>query len=133
MNYLISFSINAPSHFQTFRKLKITNSLWQILTPFLFFYFLLLENLALGKPTWQKHPFNNDWGADKAVDGWNKDMSAGGGRCTISSSSANIAEWRVDLEAKHSIHHIVIHYRTDNFEWSKYHFSYFYFLKMEIP
>lgn len=82
--------------------------------------FFSSENIASGKPTWQQFPFAADyWGAELAVDGAYTDLTAGGGQCVISEGGKTTAEWRVDLGGNLSIHHIVIHYRTDGFAWSK--------------
>lgn len=82
--------------------------------------FFSSENIASGKPTWQQFPFSvSFWGAELAVDGDYTDLTAGGGQCVISAGGKTTAEWRVDLEAILSIHHIVIHYRTDGKNWGK--------------
>lgn len=82
--------------------------------------FFSSENIASGKPTWQQFPFSvSFWGAKLAVDGAYTDLTAGGGQCVISAGKKTTAEWRVDLGGNLSIHHIVIHYRTDGFAWSK--------------
>nr|XP_034316532.1 uncharacterized protein LOC105326226 [Crassostrea gigas] len=75
-----------------------------------------LENLALGKPTWEQHPWPEtdvDFGSENAVDGLYTDRGQGG-QCTISENKQSTAEWRVDLGSVVSISHIDIHYRTDN-------------------
>ncbi|XP_022307835.2 uncharacterized protein LOC111113835 [Crassostrea virginica] len=74
------------------------------------------ENLALHKPAWQ----NNTWRsytADLAVDGRYTDLAWWGGQCAVSSAEQTTAEWRVDLVAVRSIHHIVIQYMTNNVVW----------------
>lgn len=76
-----------------------------------------LENIAINKTAWQQYNYSNyRWGAEFAVDGKKSDLSANGGQCAVSSGRAT-AEWRVDLGEVYSIHHIFIHYRTDNTPW----------------
>lgn len=78
--------------------------------------YMLEENIALHKPTWQEHPWSDDrfYRGENAVDGIYKDRSANGGKCTISANNESTALWRVDLGSVVSISHIVIYYRTDN-------------------
>nr|XP_022310090.1 uncharacterized protein LOC111115594 [Crassostrea virginica] len=77
------------------------------------------ENVALGKPAWQQHPYYTyRWGADLAVDGRYSDMSYFDGKqCAISAYSKRTAEWRVDLGRLISIHHVFIQYLTNNQPW----------------
>ncbi|XP_078330352.1 uncharacterized protein LOC144624428 [Crassostrea virginica] len=78
------------------------------------------ENLALQKTAWQS---NTRWahsGAERAVDGLYTNMSVWGGECAVAwSYRQTAAEWRVDLGGVRSIHHIVIHYMTDNIVWDE--------------
>ena len=79
--------------------------------------FSFLENLALNKPTWQQYP--SVLGAEKAVDGRFTDMSVWGGQCVSSFGRRSTTEWRVDLEAILSVHHIFIQFLTGNKTWGK--------------
>lgn len=74
------------------------------------------ENLALNKPTWQKHPWQDstrDFGSENAVDGLYSDRGIGG-QCTFNDDGYYTAEWRVDLWRVVSISYINIYYRTEN-------------------
>lgn len=78
--------------------------------------YLLKENLALNKHTWQEHPWpdsTRDFGSENAVDGLYTDRGIGG-QCTINTDGYYTAEWRVDLGSVVRISHINIYYRTDN-------------------
>ncbi|XP_065922372.1 uncharacterized protein [Magallana gigas] len=74
------------------------------------------ENIALGKPTWQEHPWPDPryYSGDNAVDGLYNDRSLPGGQCSVSAINQYTATWRVDLGNVFSISHINIYYRTDN-------------------
>lgn len=83
------------------------------------------ENIALNKFTWQLNPYENEEIADylnssKAVDGLKTNLSFSGYQCTISASMKYMAIWRLYLRDILGIHHITIHYRTDNMEWGEY-------------
>lgn len=59
-----------------------------------------IENLALGRPTWEQFPWikpKKNWGSKNAVDGSYNDRGASGNQCTISDNYRKTAEWRVDL------------------------------------
>ena len=79
-----------------------------------------LEHVALGKPTWQQHPYYTyRWGVKIAVDEKYSDMSYFAGKqYAISAYSKRTAEWRVDLGRLISIHHVFIQYLTNNQPWS---------------
>ena len=86
-----------------------------------------LENVALNKSAWQKHPFDNDeLNALLAVDGRIEDLSHRGGEC-VTSGNYKTAEWRVDLKNVLSIHHIVMQYVQSEPVWGIY-CIYFYIL-----
>ena len=79
-----------------------------------------LENVALHKPAWQKHPYlNNAYNASLAVDGRKTNLYEYGGEC-VASSYDSTAEWRVDLKGVLSIHHIAIQYSQNEPVWGKY-------------
>lgn len=63
-----------------------------------------------------------EWGAERAVDGLYSDLSAFGGQCVISDDFKSTAEWRLDLERIHILHHIVIHYRTEHIDSGTFFF-----------
>lgn len=82
-------------------------------------FFFQTENVGLNKSTWEQYSYNypdKPWGAERAVDGLYSDLSAMGGQCVISANGKSTAEWRVDLGRIHTIHHIVIHYRTEHID-----------------
>ena len=80
---------------------------------------MLVVNLALNKPTWQKHPYlEKPWGSNLAVDGRYSNLSQHGGQCAIS-LNRETAEWRVDLGDKYSIYHIRLHYAQGMNPWGK--------------
>lgn len=75
-----------------------------------------LENLALKRSTWEKHPWPNSnygYGSNNAVDGMYTYRGIQG-QCTINADGYYTAEWRVDLESVVSISYINIYYRTDD-------------------
>lgn len=77
----------------------------------------------MNRSAWQLHPYpNSRWTAEKALDGLKSDLSANGGQCTVSANYRTTAEWKVYLGGVFKIHHISIHYRTDNLQWSKIYF-----------
>lgn len=74
------------------------------------------ENIALGKLTWQEHPWPDPYyyRGDNAVDGFYNDRSLTGRQCSMSAKDQYTATWRVDLGNVFSISHINIYYRTNN-------------------
>lgn len=78
---------------------------------------MLTVNIALYKPTYQRHPYSkNDARSDasNAVDGYKSDLSVFGDECVESASDEQIAIWSVDLTSIQSIHHIIVYFRTRN-------------------
>nr|XP_022288792.1 multiple epidermal growth factor-like domains protein 11 isoform X2 [Crassostrea virginica] len=75
------------------------------------------ENMALNKTVWQQDTFLN-FTAARAVDGRKDSLSIFGSDCVLSRYTYT-AEWRVDLQAVVSIHHIFIQYATNNLPWDK--------------
>lgn len=72
------------------------------------FIFIVSENLALNKTTWQEHPWldpNRDFGSENAVDGLYIDRGKKG-QCSINADGYYTAEWRVDLGSVVRISHI---------------------------
>ncbi|XP_078330373.1 uncharacterized protein LOC144624444 [Crassostrea virginica] len=77
------------------------------------------ENLALHQPAWQSSTWRSYTGADLAVDGRYTDLVWNGGQCAMSIHGQTAAEWKVDLGAVRSIHHVVIQYMTENEVWDE--------------
>lgn len=88
-------------------------------TVIIFCFLVCLENLALGKPVWEQHPWpgSEDYGSQNAVDGLYSSRIASGGQCTISAGGKLTATLRVDLRSVASISHINIYYRTGNLKY----------------
>lgn len=59
----------------------------------------LKENIALGKPNWEEHPWSDTYyySGDNAVDGLYTDRSLTGRQCSMSANDQYTATWRVDL------------------------------------
>lgn len=74
------------------------------------------ENIALRKPTWQEHPWDDPfyYRGDNAVDGFYTNRTLPGHQCSVSGTNQYTATWRVDLGNVFNISHINIYYRTDN-------------------
>ena len=70
--------------------------------------FFITENLALHQPAWQTSSSLSNT-ADRAVDGTDR-------QCALS-YWGQTAEWRVDLGAVKSIHHVFIQYATGSRMW----------------
>uniref|UniRef100_K1RQK3 Multiple epidermal growth factor-like domains 10 n=1 Tax=Magallana gigas TaxID=29159 RepID=K1RQK3_MAGGI len=78
------------------------------------------ENVALNKPAYLQYPFspgNDQFDASNAVDGRKSDLSLNGGQCAVSEWE-KASTWWVNLTSIHSIHHITIHFRTENHDSS---------------
>ena len=74
-----------------------------------------VENIALQKKAWQQGALFA-FTAERAVDGRKDSLSIWGSDCVMTQYN-HTAEWRVDLEAVVSIHHIFIQYATNNDDW----------------
>ena len=69
----------------------------------------------------QKHPYF-PLSASRAVDGRNSINSSSRWQCAGSYGHPT-AEWRVDLEEICNIHHVILHYNTNNLAWGTHSFS----------
>ena len=78
--------------------------------------FCVSENLALHQPAWQSSTSWSNTGAERAVDGHYTDLDVYGRQCAAS-YGRQTAEWRMDLGAVKSIHHVFIQYATNNRVW----------------
>lgn len=77
---------------------------------------LLTDNVALHKPAYHQYPYTPDnerYDASNAVDERKSDLRWDGGQCAVSLYKQT-ATWWVNLTSIHSIHHIIIYFRTDN-------------------
>ena len=74
------------------------------------------ENLALHRPAWQNTTYWSNI-AERAVDGLKSNLDRHGRQCALSWDHQTTAEWRVDLGAIRSIHHVSIQYVTGNDMW----------------
>ena len=85
---------------------------------------ILSENIALQKPTYQKHQYlrlaDSLTRASNAVDGLKTNLSVLGAQCVISENDQPSALLSVNLTSILSIHHINIYFRTENNPWSKW-------------
>ena len=85
---------------------------------------ILSENIALQKPTYQKHQYlrlaDSLTRASNAVDGLKTNLSVLGAQCVISENDQPSALLWVNLTSILSIHHINIYFRTENNPWSKW-------------
>nr|XP_022306415.1 platelet endothelial aggregation receptor 1-like isoform X2 [Crassostrea virginica] len=79
------------------------------------------ENIALQKPTYQKHQYlrlaDSLTRASNAVDGLKTNLSVLGAQCVISENDQPSALLWVNLTSILSIHHINIYFRTENNPW----------------
>ncbi|XP_078329149.1 uncharacterized protein LOC111112852 [Crassostrea virginica] len=86
------------------------------------------ENIALQKPTYQKHQYlrlaDSLTRASNAVDGLKTNLSVLGAQCVISENNQPSALLWVNLTSILSIHHINIYFRTENNPWNpSYNFT----------
>ena len=85
--------------------------------------FILTENTALGKPTYQQYPYTGTEispsliDSSKAVDGLRSNLTFWGGQCAISADNKTTATWWVNLTSILSINHVTVQYRTDYNRW----------------
>lgn len=89
------------------------------ITEFIYFFPV---NVALNKTAYQQHPHitgHHKFDSSNALDGRKFDIRRWGGHCAVSGDKKETATWWVDLTSVHSIHHITIHYMTNNEEWGK--------------
>ncbi|XP_061190062.1 uncharacterized protein LOC133197898 [Saccostrea echinata] len=77
------------------------------------------DNLAYKKPTWQSTSHDNTVNSTLAVDGLKSICDYHTKQCSISAGGQTYATWWVNLTSIRSIHHIVIYYRTDGFDWNE--------------
>ena len=85
--------------------------------------FILIVNLAFNKPTYQEYRYmgvsENMTQSSNAVDGLKSNLSVWGEQCVISDVHKRTATWWVNLTKIHSIHQIIIYYRTENGDWGR--------------
>ncbi|XP_065935430.1 uncharacterized protein [Magallana gigas] len=92
-------------------------------------------NVALNKPAYQQHPHKTGqkkFDASNAVDGRKSDLRPWGGQCVVSGDEKKTATWWVDLTRVHSIHHITIHYMTNNKNWGPFNYYAHFFLGFSV-
>lgn len=81
-----------------------------------FMFFVLSDNVALNKQTYQQYPYtpgDDTYNANNAVDGRKSNPNVRGGQCAASYLKQT-ATWWVNLTTIHSIHHITIYLSMDN-------------------
>lgn len=85
--------------------------------------FILTENIALRKPTYQLNPYTGTEispsliDSSRAVDGLKSNLTFWGGQCAISADNKTTATWWVNLNSILSIHHVTVQYRTESNRW----------------